>query len=159
MAFETLWFAREGWPGADDDYIAPGPHAIPGVSTGTVNRVPVNSVPAGTPTVPVREVNRYPDAIVLNFANVIDLGVGGQLVLTRSNNVRIALGIRALETNTTTLLIGFGFSPNAGNASFALPAGGMLYFDSVVFQNDVYLSRAVGALIAGAVVTYGTSDQ
>ena len=121
------WQTPPGW-------IPPGPHNVP---TQSIARARQN-------VVDVREINRFPLVVTVNFAIV-----GGQIAVNQSQTSRIYLSIRNSETSTNILYIGFGFLPAPNSANFSLPVGGQILLDYVVPQNDIWLFSAGANAVIG----------
>jgi hypothetical protein len=143
-------FRQPGWnPGPQ--YLRPGSQGVPRRHPGFL-WYPGGA--EGVPVTPVREVNRYPltTTIALTLAAA---AVPAAPQLTQSDKFRILLAIGNSAASAGTVLVGFGQVPTAATAVFTIVAGGVVYLDYVVPQDDVYLFSTAGA---NCVILYANSQ-
>lgn len=91
----------------------------------------------GPPT-PVREINRYPFTVTLNY----QLATAGADVLAISmpNNVRDMLWVRNSFNSAGNLFVAFGLTANDSTAYAVLVPGQFIFFDEVIPQDDVHIA-------------------
>jgi len=147
--FDQVAGGRPGWPGGNNDYLTPGPHNLPGQSrllTTITGRGSAQS------TTPVREVNRYPNLIVVGFT----VGSADVLAVTIPDTPRIFLAFRALGTNTGSVYVAFGRLASISSATFELTAGVQMLLDTTIPQDDVHIAGS--AANQSVVISYGNSS-
>lgn len=111
---------------------------------------------AAPQVVQVHEVNRACDCIPIPFSlGVAGIG-GGQLILSANSKERTFLSIRNSIASAGNLFVGLNNIGDDTNASYAIPAGGILILDTGVPQNDIWLS-CDGAITTGT-LTYALGN-
>lgn len=136
------------WDGGGPQYLPPGPHNRP-------RRVPGQvwwpGAEGSSGIVYVREVNRFPLLSTLTFA----LTTASVLGVSEPDTTRIMLGIRNASTSANNVLVAFGQAATINTALFEIPAGGVVFLDYGVPQDDVFLA-SIGT--STAVLAFANSN-
>lgn len=131
-------------------YLDPGPHNQPLRRPGS----PGYPGMPGAGVTSVREVNRYPLTVTINFT----LGAASILAVPEADTTRIMLCFRAPSTNAAgdNVLVAFGQNANVNTAWFEIVPGGVVFLDYGIPQDDVYMAALAGAPVV--VVGYANSN-
>lgn len=124
----------------------PGPQRLGGGQREVLAQQAVQAVQ------PVREVNRYPNLITIASSNI---ALGSTLAIPIPDGRRIWLSARNCSNSTGILFIGIGVAAAQLSAQFELNPGGMLLFDTVIPQQEIF----VGASAVGVNIVLAFADS
>ena len=121
-----------------------------------IRRLRLFSESGGPPIQRVIELNRFPSIIPVPFSLTAIGSANAQLIVSSPDRDRILLIVRNAATSAGSLFIGFGAKPDVNTALISLVSGGQLILDTVIPQDDVWISTDVATTLG--VVSYANSE-